>query len=504
MKSICFYFQIHQPFRLKRYRFFDIGLDSYYYDDYLNRSIIQKIAEKSYLPANRILLDLIEKYGSDFKVSFSVSGIALEQFELYSPEVLESFQKLASTGCVEFLAESYSHSLASLTSEKEFKKQIEKHSKLIEKYFNQKPVTFRNTELIYSDKIGSLVADLGFKTMITEGAKHILGWKSPNFVYCNALNPKLKLLLKNFKLSDDIAFRFSEQNWCEWPLTATKFTSWLEKVDKSEDVVNLFLDYETFGEHQWAETGIFDFLQSFPEAALKTGQFKFLTPAEVSEKYQPVGAVKVPNPISWADEERDLTAWLGNELQNEAFEKLYELEEKVNLCHDPEILKNWDYLQTSDHFYYMCTKWFSDGAVHQYFTPYESPYDAFINYMNILSDFTLRVDNATEKIKSKRMVISEEKILTKTELDNLYEFSENDFKKLMDFFPKGRITPLIRGLSLLSKSVELRMISACGSELKESLRKGRKKLKVVKKETEKRQIRTLISKIKQVTKNHKD
>ncbi len=396
MRSICFYFQVHQPFRLKTYRFFNIGSDHHYYDDYQNQFIIKRVAEKCYLPMNNLLLDLINEYGSVFKVSFSISGTALDQFEMYVPEVLDSFRKLARTGCVEFLAETYGHSLSALKSKEEFSKQVRKQSQRIEQLFGVKPITFRNTELIYSDQIGEMVADMGYSTMLTEGAKHVLGWKSPNYMYCNAINPKLKILLKNFRLSDDIAFRFSQQSWEEWPLTTEKFVGWLNDIDQKEEIVNLFMDYETFGEHQWPETGIFDFMRALPSRVFSHSNFTFNTPGELAEKLQPVGAIHVPYSISWADEERDLTAWLGNELQDEAFDSLYAIVDRVWNCNDEAIIRDWIYLQTSDHFYYMCTKWFSDGDVHKYFNPYGTPYEAFINYMNILSDFEIRVEKASQ------------------------------------------------------------------------------------------------------------
>jgi alpha-amylase len=383
---------VHQPYRLKQYRFFDIGKDHHYYDDYQNSYIARRVADKCYLPMNQLLLDAINEFGSMFKVSFSISGTALDQFQEYTPEVIDSFRRLAETGCVEFLSETNTHSLSALKSRDEFTKQVNEHREKVMRLFGVKPTTFRNTELIYSDEIGAMVADMGFNTMLTEGAKHILGWKSPNYMYANAINPKLKLLLKNFQLSDDIAFRFSQQSWEGWPLTTEKFVGWLNQIDEKEEVVNLFMDYETFGEHQWPETGIFDFMRALPEKVLSMSNFTFNTPSELSEHMQPVSAIHVPYPISWADEERDLTAWLGNELQDEAFDKLYELEDRVKVCDDPQIQKDWEYLQTSDHFYYMCTKWFSDGDVHKYFNPYGTPYEAFINYMNVLSDFIIRVD----------------------------------------------------------------------------------------------------------------
>lgn len=404
MKSICFYFQVHQPFRLKTYRFFNMGHDHYYYNDFENSHIMSRITQKSYLPMNDLLMKLIKKHGKDFKVTFSITGHAIEQFEAYAPEVILSFRKLAETGNVEFLAETYAHSLSSLRSKSEFFKQVEMHSNKIESLFGVRPVTFRNTELIYSDEIGEMVHEMGYNLMLTEGAKHVLGWKSPNFMYCNARNPKLKVLLKNHTLSDDIAFRFSNHGWSEWPLTAEKFATWLADLDKNEDVINLFMDYETFGEHQWRETGIFDFMASLPAKVLKTKKFKFATPSELEKELQPISAIHVPYPISWADEERDITAWLGNDMQNEAFDKLYSLENQIRNCNDPEILSDWFKLQNSDHFYYMCTKWFSDGDVHKYFNPYNSPYEAFINYMNVLSDFTIRVDEACSKTSGERIM----------------------------------------------------------------------------------------------------
>lgn len=398
-RTLCLYFQVHQPVRLRKYHFFDIGKNNDYYDDFANRTYTRKIADRCYLPANRVILDLIKKYGKNFKVAFSITGLAIEQFQKYAPEVIDSFKELAATGSVEFLAETYSHSLACLVDEAEFKRQVKRHSEVMKDLFGMKPVTFRNTELVYSDEIGEMVANMGYTTMLTEGARHILGWKSANYLYTNSINPKLRLLLKNFRLSDDIAFRFSDQNWDQWPLTAEKYVSWLTAADG--EIVNLFMDYETFGEHQSAGTGIFDFLAALPGQVFANSDFEFLTPKEAAAKHQPVAPLHVPYPISWADEERDLTAWLGNELQNEAFEELYKTREKVNALKDETLIHDYNCLQASDHFYYMCTKLFADGDIHSYFTPYATPYEAFINYMNVLSDFILRVDNEYEKQKSK-------------------------------------------------------------------------------------------------------
>lgn len=397
MRSISLYFQVHQPFRLRTYRFFDIGADHYYYDDYQNKRIVRRIANDCYLPANEILLALINEFGSAFKVTFSITGTAIEQFQKYTPDVIESFQRLAKTGNVEFLAETYSHSLSSLNDVEEFKRQVNEHTLLMQKLFGITPTTFRNTELVYSNSIADQVYDMGFKTMITEGAKQSLGWKSPNFLYCSAQNKRLKLLLRNYQLSDDIAFRFSQQSWSEWPLTAEKYVGWLNAVDPKQELVNLFMDYETFGEHQKAESGILGFLRAFPEQVIKSGKWTFLTPSEVAEKLQPVAAIDVPHAISWADEERDLTAWLGNHLQDEAYYSLYKVAGIMAHCTDEDLHRDWNYLQASDHFYYMCTKWFSDGSVHHYFNPYGTPYEAFLNYMNVLSDFLIRVKEYAEQ-----------------------------------------------------------------------------------------------------------
>lgn len=391
-KSICLYFQVHQPTRLRLYRFFDIGKDSHYYDDYANRTILKRVAQKCYLPMNELLLQAIKANKGKFKVAFSISGSAMEQFDRYAPEVLDSFRALADTGCVEFLSETYYHSLASLASTQEFEHQVQMHKQAIEHYFGITPKTFRNTELIYSDAIGAEVRELGFTTMLTEGARHIMAWKSPNFVYNNDFKGDLKLLLRNYQLSDDIAFRFSDQGWQEWPLTAEKYISWIKSSEG--DIVNLFMDYETFGEHQSSTCGIFDFMKASANLASKDSALQFVTPAEAAQKLESVGDLSVMQPISWADEERDLTAWLGNDLQQDAFNKLYRLEEKLSILNDPTLWADFGHLQESDHLYYMCTKFFSDGEIHQRFNPYSTPYEAFINYMNVLSDFIIRVNNA--------------------------------------------------------------------------------------------------------------
>jgi alpha-amylase len=389
MPSVCFYFQVHQPVRLRHYTVFD--KDNKYFDDHKNSSICRKVANKCYLPANRLLLDLIRKYDGRFRIAYSVTGVLLEQLELFSPEVLSTFDALAETGCVEFLAETYYHSLSFLYSRDEFVEQINKHIEKIEFFFHQKPKVFRNTELIYNNDLACLIESMDkFDAILTEGADHILGYRSPNFVYQPQNCKKLKLLLKNYSLSDDIAFRFSNRDWVEWPLTADKFAGWVSDVNGNGNVVNLFMDYETFGEHQWTDTGIFDFVQHLPEMILRHPDNNFKTPSEVVQCYQPVGTVDIPHIISWADTERDLSAWLGNAMQSNAIHELYRLEKKIKNTADHNLINDWRKLQTSDHFYYMCTKYFADGDVHKYFNPYDSPYDSYINFMNVLDNLNKR------------------------------------------------------------------------------------------------------------------
>ena len=391
MKAICFYFQIHQPFRLKRYRFFDIGNDHYYYDDFANDDIITRIAQRSYIPAAESLLRMIEESKGKFRCAISITGVALEQCEQYVPEFIDVLKKLADTGKVEFLAETYAHSLSSLIDPEEFAAQVKAHGEKIHQLFGVQPKVLRNTELIYCDDLAPQILNMGYKGVITEGAKHILGWKSPNYVYSAASAPKLKMLLKNSKLSDDIAFRFSNPEWDSYPLTADKYINWIASTPEEEQIVNLFLNLETFGEMQSRETGIFQFLEALPRFAAERG-IDFWTPSEAISKLKPVDNLSVMHPISWADEARDTSAWLGNKLQNEAFQKLYSIAERVRLCDDRRLKQDWYYLQASDHFFYMCTKHLADGAVHSHFSPYETPFQAFTNYMNALADFIVRVE----------------------------------------------------------------------------------------------------------------
>ena len=391
MKAICFYFQIHQPFRLKRYRFFDIGNDHYYYDDFANDDIVTRIAQRSYIPAAESLLKMIEESKGKFKCALSITGTALEQFEQYVPEFIDLLKKLADTGCVEFLAETYAHSLSSLADPEEFANQVKVHDEKLKELFGVQPKVLRNTELIYSDELAPQILAMGYKGVITEGAKHILGWKSPNYVYSAASAPKLKILLKNDKFSDDISDRFSNTSWDEYPLTDDKYIDWIANTPAEEQIVNLFMNLEVFGDFQPRETGIFQFLEALPRFAEERG-IEFWTPTTAVSKLKAVAELSVLHPISWADEARDTSAWLGNKLQNEAFSKLYSVSERVRLCEDRRLKQDWFYLQAADHFFYMSTKNMHDGSVHSQFSPYDTPFDAFTNYMNVLADFIVRVE----------------------------------------------------------------------------------------------------------------
>jgi len=387
MASVCFYFQVHQPFRLRRYSVFDV--DQNYFDDSKNAEVCRKVANKCYLPANRVMLDLIRMHEGRFRVAYSLTGVVLDQFQAFAPEVLESFQRLAEPGCVEFLAETYHHSLSFLYSREEFDAQVALHREKIRSLFGYDSTTFRNTELVFNNEIADAAHALGFKAICAEGADHILGYRSPDYVY-RAKNSPIRVLLKNYRLSDDVAFRFSNRGWVEWPLTADKFAGWVNQVNGNGFTVNLFMDYETFGEHQWEDTGIFEFLRHFPGSVMRYPDNNFKFPREVASEYEAVGEFDSPHLISWADTERDLSAWLGNAMQSNALQELYALEPVVKAKGDEKLLADWRKLQTSDHFYYMCTKWFADGDVHKYFNPYESPYDSYINFMNVLDNVSAR------------------------------------------------------------------------------------------------------------------
>ena len=390
MASICFYFQVHQPHRLRRYSVFDNERD--YFDDYHNQEILIKVARKCYLPATRLILELVRRYGGRYRVTYSLTGCVIDQFRAWCPEVIDLFAALAETGCVEFLSETYHHSLTSLYSREEFKAQIDLHTALVEELFGQTPRVFRNTELIYNNDLASYVGSLDrFEGMVAEGADHILGYRSPNYLYRPPGGGSMRLLLKNYRLSDDITFRFSNRGWEEWPMTAEKFAGWVNQINGDGYCCNLFMDYETFGEHQWEDTGIFRFLEALPDKVFDGGTDGFQTASECLEQSDPVGEFDVPHTISWADTERDLSAWLGNAMQSNALHELFKLEQPIKESGDQELLDDWRKLTTSDHFYYMCTKYFADGDVHKYFNPYESPYDSYINFMNVLDHLRSRV-----------------------------------------------------------------------------------------------------------------
>jgi alpha-amylase len=395
MASVVIYFQVHQPFRLRRYSIFDS--DNNYFDNWRNETICRKVVQKCYLPATRAILDLIRRHEGRFRVSYSLTGTIIEQFRRWAPEVLELFHELAKTNCVEFIAETYYHSLAFLYNREEFVAQSQKHRQLMIDLFGQEPRIFRNTELTYNNDVAKVVEDMGYDAILTEGADHILGYRSPNFIYNPPNCSHLKMLMKNYRLSDDIAFRFSNRGWNEWPLTAEKFAGWVDQINGNGYVCNLFMDYETFGEHQWADTGIFEFLLALPEKILAGGKNDFLTISQAIQRYPSVGEMDVPHMISWADTERDISAWLGNSMQANALHDVYALADSILDTDDQRLIDDWRKLQSSDHFYYMCTKWFADGDVHKYFNPYESPYDAYINYMNILDNVRNRIHSKVHK-----------------------------------------------------------------------------------------------------------
>lgn len=389
MKTVCLYFEIHQNIHLKRYRFFDIGTDHYYYDDYENERSISETAERSYVPALEALIEMAERYGSYFKCAISLSGCAIEQLENHAPQVIELLQKLGETGCVEFLAEPYSHGFSSLKNPECFKEEVTRLCKKVKALFGQEPKIFRNSCLIYSDEIGEMVANMGFKGMLAEGAKHVLGWKSPHFVYhCNR-NPNLKLLLRDYSLSEDISFRFNDSSWSEYPLFADTYANWIANLPEEDQVINLFMELCALGIFQPLSSNILEFMKALPEQ-LKQRGVVFSTPSEICAKIKSVGEINVEYPTSWVDEERDLSPWLGNVMQQEALEKLYSIADRVRICRDRRLMQDWDYLQASNNLRFMSTKPNSYGG---YRGIYDSPYDAFTNYMNILGDFITRVKN---------------------------------------------------------------------------------------------------------------
>ena len=388
MKTICLYFEIHQIIHLKRYRFFDIGTDHYYYDDYENERSITDIAQRSYMPALNTLLDMINANGKDFKVAFSLSGVGIEQLEMHAPQVLEKLQELNNTGCVEFLAEPYSHGLASLINEESFAAEVKKQATKIEEYFNQKPKVLRNSSLIYSDDIGGQVAAMGFKGMLTEGAKHVLGWKSPHYVYNCAIAPNLKLLLRDVTLSDDISLRFGNTEWEGYPLFADTYINRIAELPEEEQIINIFMELSALGIAQPLSSNILEFIKALPACAKEKG-ITFSTPTEICMKMKSVGALDVPDTLSWVDEERDVSCWLGNPMQREAFNKLYSVADRVRIANDPRINQDWDYLQASNNFRFMTTKPSNVGLDRGI---YQTPFDAFTNYMNILGDFINRVN----------------------------------------------------------------------------------------------------------------
>lgn len=473
MKNICLHFSVHQPFRLRSYRFFDIGQDHYYYDDFSNKSNALTIAKRCYMPMNNLLLSLINANKKAFKVSFSISGSALEQFEMYTPEVIESFKQLAKTGCVEFVAETDAHSLISTVDKEEFALQAQANVEKINALFGQEPKVFKNTGFVYSDELGEQVYNLGFSGILAEGADQILGWKSPNFLYCCDRQPRLKVLLRNFKLTDDVALRFSRQTWSEWPLTADKYTSWILKSLESEELVNLFFDYSTFGVYNRAESGIFDFFSAFVSMITANKNVAFVTPSEIIKNLQPISVLSVPQYTSCADEERDLSAWLGNNLQKQAFDTLSSLHRLVRAVNDDRLTSDWNRLQASENFHYMSTKFFNHEAG---FSPYQTPYEAFINFMNIVSDFAEQLNKVPTGTKFGT--------LTKDELDAEIAKHTEILKELEDAKKKQKETKTTTKKSEKAVAKKSEKVASKKSETKNVV-KGKKTTKTVKSEKEK-------------------
>jgi len=460
MLSVCPYFHVHQPYRIKQYRVFDIGNDNEYFNDSSetdlnNRRIVEKVANKSYRPTNRILQELLDNH-PDFKFALSFSGTVLDQFEAYAPDVLESFQKLVSSGRVEILADTYHHSLAFFYSVPEFERQVLKHKKRIQELFGFTPRVFRNTELSYRNDLAKWCEDNGYIGIMAEGWDKYLGWRSPNFLYQPPGCSKIKVLLKNYKLSDDVAFRFGNQGWESWPLSAETYTDWIHSHHGGAETINLFMDYETFGEHQWEDTGIFDFLRTLPHMLTSRSDTTFRTPTETVQSYNTVGEIDVPDILTWADTDRDLTAWTGNDIQRDAIKAIYDMEPKILQTKNKDLIETWRKLQTSDHFYYMCTKWSEDGDVHAYFSPYQSPYDAYIAFMNALSDLQLRVSHSLtqQETRAKERALKKEKMAATLEeeapavvqvtpeptlralLTSWVSGLKKRFRSLLDFFQK--------------------------------------------------------------------
>lgn len=393
-KAIVLYMHVHQPYRVRHYTIFDAGNNHDYFDAPYdnatsNERIVQKVAQKSYLPTNAVLLRLLNTY-PDFKVSLSITGTVIDQLERWAPDALQSFKDIVATGKVEIVAETYHHSLAFFYSRGEFEQQVAMHRQKIQDTFGQTPQVFRNTELAYNNDVAYWADQAGYKGILSEGWDAVLGWRSPNHVYRPVHTQNIRLLMKNYKLSDDIAFRFGDKHWHEWPLTADKYTHWLNSTHNATNF-NLFMDYETFGEHQWDESGIFSFLEHLPKAWTRTSGNTFMTVSDVIDAFEPVDSVDMPNTVTWADTERDLSAWLGNPMQTSSIQGLYALEKPILQTGDLALIEDWRKLQTSDHFYYMCTKWFNDGDIHAYFSPYNNPYDAFIAFMNAYHDIRFRL-----------------------------------------------------------------------------------------------------------------
>lgn len=449
MLSVCPYFHVHQPYRIKPYRVFDIGTDNQYFNyagdsDLNNRKIVEKVAEKSYRPMNAILSELLDRH-PDFRFALSFSGTVLDQFEEYTPDVLESFQALVASGRVEILADTYHHSLSFFYSVPEFERQVIQHRKRIKELFNYTPRVFRNTELSYRNDLAKWCEDNGYLGIMAEGWDPVLGWRSPNYLYQPVGCSQIKVLLKNYKLSDDLAFRFGNREWKSWPLSAETYADWVHAHHGDGNTINLFMDYETFGEHQWEDTGIFNFMKVLPHILMQHPDTTFKTPTETIESYNSVGEIDVPDVLTWADTDRDLTAWTGNDIQRDAITSIYRMEDDVLRTNDNDLIETWRKLQTSDHFYYMCTKWSNDGDVHAYFSPYNSPYDAYIAFMNAISDLQLRVSHVVAEIEKQQRKFLEESTKEKSRY-RIFAWAGARVAAITQFFISS-LTRIIRKLN---------------------------------------------------------
>ena len=462
MKPICLFFQVHQPIRLRTYRFFDIGINHDYYNDFLNKTTLRRIGDNCYIPMNNLLMDMIEEYGDNIKISLSISGTTIEQFKWYTPDVLDSFKKLIKTGNVEILSQPYNFSFSSIANKELFKYQVQQENQLIHNTFNVKTKAFKNTELLFNEDISDTILDMGYDTVIIEGARHLLGWKPAENVYCSSKNPHLKLLTRTYGLCDDLSFRFNNKQWDQWPLTADKYFNWVNQAIQKGNCLTLALEYETFGEYCPANSGIFDFARDFIKRIVASNDIYMATPYEITHKIVPSGQLHIPYNMTWADEEKDTAAWLGNELQTEAFKQLYSMTDKISKCNDHEIQKDFMFIQSVDNLLYMCTKLFVvRDTIHHLYSPYYSPYDAFINYMNVISDMQIRLDNIQlqEQNNGTAFTVNQPENDLKLKWNNIVKLDDVTIKKVLKNLSDNNIVFLINNLHGKDRKIILNGLS---------------------------------------------